>query len=141
MRENEKARPAGGTAERATHGMQSTTTKNFCDDDTMGAARNQVIFQLLSVGAANAIPASALARMTGETPRQVTKRIEQLRKAGVPICANGDGFFLPENADELATYLRAFDRRVSQMQATRRALGVALALEQGQQTVEGWNDV
>jgi hypothetical protein len=51
-----------------------------------------------------------------------------------------EGFFLAETAEELSAYLRAFDHRLSQMQKTRLALGVALALEQGQQTVEGWNN-
>ena len=138
MCENEKARPAGGTAERAARG-QSAKTKNY-NNATTPTLKKQEAFPLLAVGAANAIPASALARMTGETPRQITKAIEKLRKSGVPICANGEGFFLAETAEELSAYLRAFDRRMLQMQKTRLALGVALALEQGQQTVEGWNN-
>ena len=49
-----------------------------------------MIADLLGFGKENARTASELAQLTGLTPREVTRLIEQARRHGEPICASND---------------------------------------------------
>lgn len=96
--------------------------------------------KVLPIGRASAITADELRRLTGaRSTRAVTIEIEKLRKSGVPICASCDasrpGFYRPENAEELASYLKSLDRRLRSVSQTRRRLGDALAEMSGQVTL------
>lgn len=98
------------------------------------------LLDLLPVGRERAITADELRRLTGaRSTRAVTIEIEKLRKSGVPICASCDaarpGFYRPENAEELASYLRSLDRRIRNVMSTRRRLGDALNAMTGQLTL------
>jgi biotin operon repressor len=42
--------------------------------------------------------------------------INSLRDKGFPICANGDGYYYPENPQELEEYIESFQRRIDQQQ-------------------------
>lgn len=94
----------------------------------------------LPIGRANAITADELRRLTkSRSTRAVTIEIERLRKNGVAICASCDasrpGFYRPENAEELASYLRSLDRRIRNVMSTRRHLGDVLNAMTGQLTL------
>ena len=80
------------------------------------------VAELLHTGSQNAITAAQLARITGQTARDVTRRIMYERRNGAPIMSCQDGFFLAETADELRRCVAALHARAGQIHQTARAL-------------------
>lgn len=120
----------GGNRGRARIG-ELKGISDFQEHDTTNAAHKQgTIERLLLVGESNAITAAALARITGQTPREVTRAIQRARLAGKPICASGTGFFLASDSRELARYVRGLDRRMREIRRTRDAVADQLTAEQ-----------
>ncbi|MBR5313108.1 MAG: hypothetical protein IKU40_09530 [Clostridia bacterium] len=66
--------------------------------------------------------ARELAHFLGMRPREITRMIEHERRAGIPILANGRGYFLGGSDDEVKRYVRRLDRRIAEIQKTRNAL-------------------
>lgn len=99
-----------------------------------------MIFEILPLGAANAISGSQIAERLGMERRDVTKQIERERQAGAAICAavSGDdrGYFMAGDPGELALYLRSLDRRIKNVQKTRRALDSTLSMMTGQTEID-----
>ena len=128
MRDNEKTRPAGGTAERAAEtesASRADTTSNnqYRTNDRAGQAG---IAGLLMAGAANGLHLSDLVRLTGWTEREVQQMIHQERRQGIPILSNSkDGYFLPGNEYERADCVRQMRGRA------REILAAAAGIERG----------
>ena len=81
------------------------------------------IAALLPRGRAGAITTRELAKITGQPPREITKRVCFERRAGVPILSDpGAGFWLAEDADELRRCTAALHRRAGEIHRTARAL-------------------
>ena len=101
-----------------------------------------MIRELLMRGASNAVPGRQLASSLNTDVRTIHKLIERERQDGEPICATvaGDdkGYFLAANARELDAYCRSLDRRLKNIQKTRRAVGDTLAKMAEQEQMEGW---
>lgn len=101
-----------------------------------------MIYEILSRGASNAKPGRKLAVELGLDQREFTKIVERERKLGFPICATtagiDRGYYLAADAAELALYCRSLDRRLKNIQQTRRACGDTLDRMMGQETCEGW---
>ena len=124
MNKNEKTRPVAATTKRAEEtaafGGAAISYSNFT---TQKRARQ--VSDFLLTGAENALDAKTLARLLECDRRSVTQRIERERRRGMPICAAVDGesrgYFLAADADELARYVRALDRRISEVKKTRNA--------------------
>lgn len=76
---------------------------------------------------AAALTTKQLARITGQTPREITRRICAERRNGAPILSDpGAGFWIAGDADELKRCARALHRRAGQIHKTARALeGIA----------------
>lgn len=136
MRKNRKPAHGGnrGRAVREKVTMEDTNPKS---KNITSTKNRQGICGLLLRGESNAITAAELARITGQTPREVTRAIQRARLAGKPICASGTGFFLASDSRELARYVRGLDRRLGEIRRTREALGDVLAAATGQTCVEG----
>ena len=102
-----------------------------------------MVHEILPVGAENAVPGKHLARCLDLDLRELTKQIERERQAGKPICAvvSGDdrGYFLAEDPIELALYCKSLDRRLRNIQKTRRAVGATLARMVSQEEIN-WGD-
>lgn len=85
-----------------------------------------MITSLLGYGKENARTASELAQLTGLTPREVTRLIEQARRQGEPICASNDsacpGYFLTNSPETLDQYVGSLGRRIRNMNDGRDAL-------------------
>lgn len=101
-----------------------------------------MIREILPCGKENAISGAELVKILElKDVRQLTQIIE-LERAIAPICASTDsrkpGYFLPACSDELESYLRSFDRRLGNMQQTRKHLGDALENMTGQTRIEEW---
>ena len=80
------------------------------------------IAELLHTGSQNAITAAQLAGITGQTARDVTRRIMYERRNGAPIMSCQGGFFLAETTDELRRCVAALHARAGQIHQTARAL-------------------
>lgn len=124
MNKNEKTRPVAATTKRAEAAAFGGAAASFCEHFTTQNRARQVSDFLLT-GAENAIDSRTLAAMMGIDRRTVTQRIEHERRAGAPICAAVDGvnrgYYLAADADELARYVRALDRRISEVKKTHAA--------------------
>lgn len=112
-------------------GMACKDTLPAFDSITVVGDR-QGICALLLQGETNALTAAELARLAGQTPRDVTRSIQRARLAGKPICASGAGYFLASDAAELARCVRGLDRRLREIRRTREALGDILQEMTGQ---------
>ena len=124
MNKNEKARSTAATVKRVEAAAFGGAAASFCEHFTTQNRARQVSDFLLT-GAENAIDSRTLAAMMGIDRRTVTQRIEYERRAGAPICAAVDGvnrgYYLAADADELARYVRALDRRISEVKKTHAA--------------------
>lgn len=74
-------------------------------------------------GRTHALRTRELAKITGQTPWEVTRRICVERRAGAPILSDpGAGFWLAESAEELLRCSAALRRRAREICRTARAL-------------------
>ena len=131
MSAKEKARPAGGTAERAAETAAFGGAAISYDYLTTTAAGRQIkIADYLSYGQENAIPRRELERLTSMDGRTVRLMIERERRAGTPICAdNATGYFLPSTAAEKAACVRSMRHRAGEILRTARAIERGAALD------------
>lgn len=124
MNKNEKARSTAATVKRVEAAAFGGAAASFCEHSTTRKRARQVSDYLLN-GAENALDAKTLAAAMEIDRRTVTQRIEHERRAGAPICAAVDGvnrgYYLAADADELARYVRALDRRISEVKKTHAA--------------------
>lgn len=80
------------------------------------------VSSLLRHGAENATTARELSQVLGWEVRAVTRQVERERRAGIPICANGAGYFLPGNDVERDRYLACLAHREAEIRRTRAAV-------------------
>ena len=124
MHKNKKARPAGGTAERAAAEMTTCRASFPISDCTTAAAdRQRKVSNFLSHGRENAVPLRHLKKLLEVDGRTVRLMIERERRAGIPICAdNATGYYLPSTADEKAACVRSMRHRAGEIMKTARAI-------------------
>ena len=129
MRTKKKATP-GVTSTEGSKGQQ-TVLPGFelseFDFTTAFSPAQGSLAALLPRERAAALTTKQLAQLTGQTPREITRRICLERRAGAPILSDpGAGFWLAADADELWRCARALHRRAGEIHATARALeGIA----------------
>ena len=123
MRDNEKTRPSAATLRRA------EDTRAFCETTPSTAHCNipvpsgqLSIADLLGTGREHATTRRELERITGLAPRDVSLAVERERRSGVPILANGSGYFLPATDDERAACVRSLRHRAREILTTARAI-------------------
>ena len=85
-------------------------------------AGQRSIADLLGVGRENAIPRRDLERLTGLAPREVSLAVERERRSGVPILADGSGYYLPASHDERAACVRSLRHRAREILITARSI-------------------
>lgn len=82
-----------------------------------------MVEELLLKGRRNATKGATLATILKTDLRNVLYMIEQERRAGAPICADmKTGYYLPENNEELAAYIKALHGRGCEIQKTYRLM-------------------
>lgn len=70
-----------------------------------------------------ALTTRQLVQITGQTTREITRRVCAERRAGAPIISDpGAGFWLASDAEELARCAKALHRRAGEIHRTARAL-------------------
>lgn len=123
MRDNEKARPSAATLRRAEDKLAfCETMPSTAQSTTPAGAGQRSIADLLGVGRENAIPRRDLERLTGLAPREVSLAVERERRSGVPILADGSGYYLPASHDERAACVRSLRHRAREILITARSI-------------------
>lgn len=129
-RERKKARPDGGASGRAAGsdraGQQSRKQYNT------GQSKKTSIYDLLPVGAENAVSRRELSALTGIEDRQLRRQIAQERRAGVLILSSTEsngGYYRAASREELQRYVRSMQSRCKEILAVIRAAEEALRHE------------
>lgn len=108
-------------------------------DSIMDSRKTLQIFELLHVGAENALTLRELVQLTGEDERSIRRRIQAERKAGKLILSDClHGYFLPASEQEARRFIRSMSGRAAEIAAVSRAAEAALADITGQECLEGW---
>ena len=111
------------------------STSNFITD----GGKTLQIFELLHVGAENALTLRELVQLTGEDERSIRRRIQAEQKAGKLILSDClHGYFLPATEQEARRFIRSMSGRAAEIAAVSRAAEAALADMAGQEQIEGW---
>lgn len=132
MNEQKEARPDVGASERAketgpTFQSGPHSYFQFTTSPPLGQAVH--IADFLSTGVAYAVTLRDLVALTGWNERDVRKQIEMERRRGAPILSNSkDGYWLGENQDEIAWFVRGMKNRARQIQLTAGAVGKAAGI-------------
>ena len=137
--EVEKAPAGAGTPTRARNEdfAVNHSVSHFITDD----GKTLQIFELLHVGAENALTLRELVQLTGEDERSIRRRIQAERKAGKLILSDClHGYFLPENPSDVQRFARSMSRRAAEIASIARAAEATLADMAGQERIAGWND-
>lgn len=124
--EKEKAPAGAATPTRARNEdfAVNHSVSHFITDD----GKTLQIFELLHVGAENALTLRELVQLTGEDERSIRRRIQAERKAGKLILSdNQNGYFLPENPADVQRFARSMSRRAAEIAGIARAAEAALA--------------
>lgn len=129
-REQKKARSAGGTAKQAAGcdrgGQQSRKQYNTGHEKKTG------IYDLLPVGAENAVSRRELSALTGIEDRQLRRQIAKERRAGALILSSSEingGYYRAASREELQRYVRSMQSRCREILAVIRAAQEAIEAE------------
>ena len=135
--EKEKAPVGAATPARAAgKGLETWYPAN--DYNTI-LRKTPSISDLLHSGAKNGTTLRELVALTGMNERAVRLKIQQERKSGKLILSNSkDGYFLPENPEDVQRFARSMSRRAAEIASIARAAEAALADMSGQECLEGW---
>lgn len=128
MIKKQKACPVGGTTEQAAEQVQASRQGHASKINFTTAAevRQIQISDFLLQGAENAIPRRHLRQLIGLSDRDLRRRIQEERLAGIPILSdNASGYFLPLDEEEKQRFIRSMRGRAQEIQA------VAAAVEAG----------
>ena len=138
MRIEKENAPAGaGTPTEARN--EDFEVNHSAFDSIMDSRKTLQIFELLHVGAENALTLRELVQLTGEDERSLRRRIQAERKAGKLILSDClHGYFLPASEQEARRFIRSMSGRASEIAAISRAAEAALADMAGQEHMEGW---
>lgn len=129
---DEKSAPISAatlTGAKLEAGTVQATTSAFNDTTSPPPGQAVHIADFLSTGVAYAVTLRDLVALTGQNERDVRKQIEAERRRGTPILSNSkDGYWLGENPDEIAQFVRGMKRRARQIQLTADAVGKAAGI-------------
>lgn len=138
--EKENAPAGAGTPTEARN--EDFEVNHSAFDSIMDSRKTLQIFELLHVGAENALTLRELVQLIGEDERSLRRRIQAERKAGKLILSDClHGYFLPASEQEARRFIRSMSGRAAEIAAVSRAAEAALADLSGQTMVEGWGNV
>lgn len=128
MVNSKKARPDGGASGRAVGsdraGQQSRKQYNT------GQGKKTSIYDLLPVGAENAVSRRQLSAITGIPDRQLRRRIAEERRAGLLILSStaevGGGYFRAADVQELRRWVAMMTAHTNATLAVIRAAQEAI---------------
>ena len=101
-------------------GFDNLSDSNFI---TAFCPKQGSIAALLSKGRGNALTTREISKISGLSPRDVTRAVYDERRHGAPILSDpGAGFWLAETAEELLRCVAALHRRAGEIRQTAEAL-------------------
>lgn len=127
---SKKARPDSGASGQATGSCERAAQQSRKKYNT--GKDEKSIYDLLPVGAENAVGRRQLSAMTGLPDRQLRYKISQERKAGALILSTTEGsggYYRAASADELRRYVRSMRNRSKETLAAVRAAEKFLMME------------
>lgn len=133
MSEKKRALPGAGTPSRAAEpGRASREGRASNKYDIMSAQSGQVVHiaDFLGRGHEAAVPLRHLAHLTGLNEREVRKRIEYERRAGVLIVSDNQcGYWLTDDPAEVQRFARSMRHRAQEILRTARAIERSVGLD------------
>ena len=88
------------------------------------------VANFLCAGQAHAIPLRDLVALAGQDGRTVRLEIERARRNGVPILSNSkNGYWIGEDTDEIAQFVRGMEHRANQIRLTANAVREAAGID------------
>ncbi len=133
-----KARSAGGAAKQAA-GCNRGGQQSHKQQYSTAKAEKASIYDLLPVGAENAISRRELSALTGIEDRQLRRQIASERRAGALILSSSEtngGYYRAASREELQRYVRSMQSRSKEILTVIRTAEEALAASEGQES--GW---
>lgn len=130
-REQKKARSAGGTAKQAA-GCDRAGQKSHKQKYSTARLGKASIYDLLPIGAENAVSRRELSALTGIEDRQLRRQIAKERRAGVLILSSSEsngGYYRAASREELQRYVRSMQSRCREILAVTRAAQEAIEAE------------
>ena len=132
MTDNKKARSAGGAAKQAT-GCDTAGQQSHKQKYSTARQRKTSIYDLLPVGAENAVSRRELSALTGIEDRQLRRQIAEERRSGLLILSStaevGGGYFRAANVAELRRWVAMMQSHISAVLAVTRAAQKAIETE------------
>lgn len=129
MVNSKKARSAGGTAKQATGSCERAAQQSQKKYNT--GKDEKSIYDLLPVGAENAVGRRQLSALTGLPDRQLRRKIAAERMEGLLILSStaevGGGYFRAANVAELRRWVAMMQSHISAVLAVIRAAQEAIA--------------
>lgn len=125
---SKKARPDSGASGQATGSCERAAQQSRKKYNT--GKDEKSIYDLLPVGAENAVGRRQLSAMTGLPDRQLRYKISQERKAGALILSTtegGGGYFRPADTQELRRWVAMMTAHTNATLAVIRAAQEAIA--------------
>lgn len=78
--------------------------------------------ELLGVGPGKAITTKRLAQRLFTTERAVTLAVYDARRSGIPICSGQEGFFLPQNEEDVIECFSGLRNRAEEINGSADAI-------------------
>lgn len=124
MKDKKESRPGDCSTRTAAETAAFSRAAVPCVDSNTSASGRQIqVSDFLLHGQENAVPRRHLRQLTGLTDRDLRRRIQEERLAGVPILSdNQNGYFLPENEQELRYFVRSMRSRAKEIEAVAAAV-------------------
>lgn len=131
-REQKKARSAGDAAKQAA-GCDRAGQQSHKQQYSTGQTQKTSIYDLLPVGAENAVSRRELSALTGIEDRQLRRQIAKERRAGALILSSSEingGYFKAASREELRRYVRSMQSRCKEILAVIHTAEEALQHEE-----------
>lgn len=129
---SKKARPDGGASGQATGSCERAAQQSQKKYNT--GKDEKSIYDLLPVGAENAVSRRQLSAMTGLPDRRLRRQIAEERRSGLLILSSataevGGGYFRAANVAELRRWVAMMQSHISAVLAVTRAAQKAIETE------------
>lgn len=75
-----------------------------------------LLIDCIPTGKENAVKCSNLAKIFNCHEREITKAINALRNDGIFICSGSEGFYKPRDDEDIKSFVRQMQKRVTEIQ-------------------------
>lgn len=90
-----------------------------------GPTLKQILVGVIPVGNASRIKSGEISRKLGIEGSTIRALVNELRKDGVPIASDSDGYYIAEKPDELDHTIAQLNSRIHKMIQAREGLKIA----------------